>query len=177
MLTRVIVHGVYRVRYDEATLRAQLLDYYCKSIDADPNVTDFMGRVIPLVLMDVSVLGVDERFEVGEFTQEMPGAPKEAWQVAYDEALLSADGTAVLAPSGVRKGNTGGPNCVLLSLLRSGSADAVDLRRILMSSARTGECEASLTSSLRIYLTQGYSHWFYTSRPLLPVGITWSCCR
>jgi hypothetical protein len=97
MLTRVIVHGVYRVRYDEATLRAQLLDYYCKSIDADPNVTDFMGRVIPLVLMDVSVLGVDEPVEVGEFTQEMPGAPKEAWQVAYDEALLSADGTAVLA--------------------------------------------------------------------------------
>jgi hypothetical protein len=73
----VIVHGVYRVRYDEATLRAQLFDYYCKSIDADPNVTDFMGRVIPLVLMDVSVLGVDERFEVGEFTQEMPGTPKE----------------------------------------------------------------------------------------------------
>ena len=105
----MIVHGVYRVRFNEATLRAQLLDYYCKSIDADPNVTDYVGRVIPLVLMDISISDADERFEISEITQEMLGIPKKAWQVPYDETLLSGDGTAVLArrqgcAAGIREG-------------------------------------------------------------------------
>jgi hypothetical protein len=109
MVPAVMVHGIYRVRYKEATLRAQLLDYYCKTIDAEARVTDLVGRVIPLVLMDLSISDVDERFEIAEFTQEMPSAPKKAWQVPYDESLLSADGTVVLArrlgcAKGIREG-------------------------------------------------------------------------
>lgn len=43
-----------------------------KNFDADPNVTDFVGRVIPLVLMDVSISGVDERFDIGESHRRCP---------------------------------------------------------------------------------------------------------
>ena len=109
MLPAVSVHGIYRVSYNEATLRTRLLNYYCTSIDADPKVIDFVGRVIPLVMMDVSISGANEQFDIAEFTQEMPGALKRAWQVPYDEALLSPDGTAVLSrrqgcTKGIREG-------------------------------------------------------------------------
>ena len=76
----------------------QLLEYYARAADANRDeVLAFVGRVIPLVLIDVSISDTDDRFELGQFTQEMPGAPREAWQVPYDEALLSLDGTTVLA--------------------------------------------------------------------------------
>jgi hypothetical protein len=42
------------------------------------------------------ISSLDDQFEVAHFTQEMEEAPQEAWQVAYDEALLSPDGSAVL---------------------------------------------------------------------------------
>ena len=75
-----------------------MLDYYGQAISTYPvEVSTFVDRVIPLVLMDVTISDADERFDVGEFTQEMPSAPREAWQVPYDEALFSEDGSAVLA--------------------------------------------------------------------------------
>jgi len=98
MPPRAIVNGVYRVGCDESTLRAQLLEYYGNAISTYPiEVSTFVERVIPLVLMDVTIADADERFDVGEFTQAMPSAPKEAWQVPYDEALFSENGAAVLA--------------------------------------------------------------------------------
>ena len=48
------------------------------------------------MLFDFIVSGADERFSFDDFTQEMEQAPREAWQVAYDEALLVADGSEIL---------------------------------------------------------------------------------
>jgi hypothetical protein len=97
MPPQVIVHGLYRIPCNEPMLKAQLLDYYRRAGNAHwADVSAFVERVFPLVLMDMSISGADERFELGEFTQEMSGAPREAWQVPYDEALLSGDGNAVL---------------------------------------------------------------------------------
>jgi hypothetical protein len=84
MLPTVVVNGVYRVRHEEGKFREQLLDYYCKGVDMPPkDVIAFVDRVIPLVLMDISISGLDERFDVGEFTQAMPSAPQKAWQVPW----------------------------------------------------------------------------------------------
>ena len=52
---------------------------------------------LDFVLFEITVDNLDERFGIGDFTQEMPEAPMKAWQRAYDEALLSADGTQVIA--------------------------------------------------------------------------------
>lgn len=35
-------------------------------------------------------------FNVGEFTQEAPGKPRESWQAPYDEHLLNAEGDEVV---------------------------------------------------------------------------------
>ena len=49
------------------------------------------------MLFDITLNDLDGRFRIGDFTQEMPGALEKAWQCAYDEALLSTDGTEVIA--------------------------------------------------------------------------------
>jgi hypothetical protein len=49
------------------------------------------------VLLDLTLDNLDERFEMGDFTQQMPGPPQRSGQVPYDEALLSADGAEVVA--------------------------------------------------------------------------------
>src|SRR6185503_12915833 len=98
MSPRAVVNGVYRIGCDESALMAQLLDYYGKALSTYPvEVSTFVERVIPVVLMDVTISDADERFNMAEFTQEMPSAPREIWQVPYDEALLSEDGSEVVA--------------------------------------------------------------------------------
>jgi hypothetical protein len=97
------VEGVYRVPIDENELREQLRRYYFfGNARQEPNraINTFVEACLPLVLFDITLDNLDERFRVGDFTQEMPGAPREAWQRAYDEALLSADGTHVIAGKG-----------------------------------------------------------------------------
>lgn len=94
----ISVVGVYHVPQDEDSAREQLQEYYDKNtaLATDPNVRSYIDRVVPLVIFDVSVSGLDDQFEVAHFTQEMEGAPQDAWQVAYDEASLSLDGSSVI---------------------------------------------------------------------------------
>ena len=95
---QINVLGVYQVPSDEDLGREQLREYYDKNtVNAtDARVASYIDRVVPLVVFDVMISGLDDKFEVAHFTQEMEEAPQEAWQVAYDEALLSRDGSAVL---------------------------------------------------------------------------------
>jgi hypothetical protein len=67
--------------------------------DTDSAVHAFVETCIPLVPVEVTLGNLDERFQIGDFTQEMSGAPKKRWQCAYDEALLSEDGSRVIARS------------------------------------------------------------------------------
>lgn len=94
--------NIYRVPLRESELREQLRQYYFfgnVARDTSQAVYTFIEGCIPLVLFEIILYNLDERFRMRDFTQEMPGAPRKAWQCAYDEALLSADGTQVIARS------------------------------------------------------------------------------
>jgi hypothetical protein len=98
MPPQAIVNAVYRVPCDESELRADLLDYYGSVLTTYPaDVSAFIDRVVPLVFVDVSVSDADAGIDVDQFTQEMPLAPKGAWQAPFAEALLSADADVVIA--------------------------------------------------------------------------------
>lgn len=95
----ISVLGVYHAPNDEDSAREQLREYYDTNtaLATDPSVCSYIDRVVPLVIFDVLVSGLDDQFEVAHFTQEMEGSPQDAWQVAYDEALLLANGSSVIA--------------------------------------------------------------------------------
>ena len=94
------VEGIFRVPIEDSELREQLRRYYFFGNvvrDVDHAVYAFVETCIPLVLFEITLNDLDERFRIGDFTQEMPGAPEKEWQCAYDEAVLSTDGTQVIA--------------------------------------------------------------------------------
>ena len=72
------------------------LDGYYKEENLLDETAAYRARLLPLVLVEVVVSGADERFDVGDFTQEMEQADEEVWQVAYDEAFLSPDGQSLV---------------------------------------------------------------------------------
>lgn len=47
----------------------------------------------PCHLLEVILRAARGRADFGEFTQEDPDLPRESWQVAWEEYLLSAEGT------------------------------------------------------------------------------------
>ena len=99
-IASIHVEGIFRVPIRDSELREQLRRYYFfgnAARDTDRGVYAFVETCIPLVLFDITLTDLDGRFRIGDFTQEMPGAPEKAWQCAYDEALLSTDGTEVVA--------------------------------------------------------------------------------
>jgi hypothetical protein len=51
----------------------------------------------PVHLIELSVLGAQGFFNVGNITQEIPNQPRGNWQVPYMEQILSASGNEVLA--------------------------------------------------------------------------------
>ena len=87
--------AVYEVPCDAATWRKEIDGYY-ESENLLNETSAYRARLIPLALIEVIVSGADERFDVGDFTQEMELASEEAWQVAYDEAFLSPDGMSLV---------------------------------------------------------------------------------
>jgi hypothetical protein len=94
------VEGIFRVPIDEHELREQLRRYYFfgNAIrDTAGGVNTFVETCVPLVLFEVTLDHLDDRFRIEDFTQEMPEAPSKAWQRAYDETLLSADGKRIIA--------------------------------------------------------------------------------
>ncbi len=94
------VEGIYRVPTMDGELKEQLRrSYFYGNVvrDADHALYTFVENCVPLVLFEITLAGLDEQFAAGDFTQEMPWAPKKRWQCAYDEALLSTDGTQVIA--------------------------------------------------------------------------------
>lgn len=78
--------SVYVVPCDPAIWHDEFNAYY-SSLDLSAESAAWRTRMVPIVLLDVVVSGVDSRFSVGDFRQMMEMAPEEAAQVAYDEAL------------------------------------------------------------------------------------------
>jgi hypothetical protein len=50
----------------------------------------------PVHLIEILVTGCDAPFDVGVITQVVAGAPRENWQVPWDEHFLDASGSSVL---------------------------------------------------------------------------------
>jgi hypothetical protein len=94
----IIVLGVHRIKAVDAELHKQLRTYYenLGLIEA-PAVQAYLARIVPLVLIEVVVWGLDGGFDVAAFRQAAISAPEAAWQVAYEESKLTSDGTAVAA--------------------------------------------------------------------------------
>lgn len=51
----------------------------------------------PVHLVEILVKDSTSAVEIGKITQELPGQPRSNWQVPYDEKILNADGTRVMA--------------------------------------------------------------------------------
>ena len=104
--------GAYRVPFEEKELRASLHRYYFFGNpvrDVGGGVRRLIETCIPLTLFEVTLEDLDERFRIGDFTQEMPETPRNAWQVPYDDVLLASDGMQLLARNskcarGLRRG-------------------------------------------------------------------------
>ncbi len=76
------VIGIFRVPIDENELREQLRRYYfLGNAERDTNraVQAFVETCIPLVLFEITVDNLNERFRIGDFTQVMRRAPTKAW--------------------------------------------------------------------------------------------------
>lgn len=95
----ITVVGFYRLSMLDEELRAQLWRYYFGGNavrDRSTRVQDFVRNCIPLVLLELLLDGLDERFSLADFTQEMPEAPRKHWQAAYNEVILATSGSEVL---------------------------------------------------------------------------------
>jgi hypothetical protein len=49
----------------------------------------------PVHLVELIIRDSDGKFSFYDITQEVPGQPKDNWQVPYDEKILNADGTSI----------------------------------------------------------------------------------
>jgi len=100
---QVDVLGVYRLPVTNALFREQfdILYGYPMSerqrLKAERQCREQLSSV---VLIEVLVSNPDDRFDVGQFSQSQDGVPKENWQVAWNEALLSLDGEALASEGG-----------------------------------------------------------------------------
>jgi hypothetical protein len=86
-MANIEVLGVYKLEVTNEVFQAQLPMY-----GDEEQCRDHFSFV---VLIEVIVTDIDERFDIGHFRQ--PRLVKGSEQVAYDEALLSLDGEEVIA--------------------------------------------------------------------------------
>ncbi len=73
------VHGVYQVSQTDNELRQQLYQlFFFGNADRDTSneVDQFIERCLPLVLFELSLDHLDEKFSMADFTQEMPEQPQ-----------------------------------------------------------------------------------------------------
>jgi len=99
----ISVLGVYRVPLNEDELRDDLRRlYFADSAmrDTSHTIHEFIDTCVPLVLFEILLANLDQRFDIADITQEMPGEPR-SWQAPYDEALLLPDGSGVIARDSV----------------------------------------------------------------------------
>ena len=94
------VLGVFRVPIMEEELRNQLYPFFFSDSalqDRDRRVNEYIRDCVPLVVFELQLNDLDERFSFDDFTQPVPDRPRNQWQAGYDEAILSPDGSLVLA--------------------------------------------------------------------------------
>jgi hypothetical protein len=96
------VLSVYRVRPTDELIRDRIECSYPPEsmatnearIAAERESREFLGSI---VLIEALIHNRDERFDIGDFTQRVPGTTEDNWQAAYAEAFLTPDGEALVA--------------------------------------------------------------------------------
>ncbi len=86
---RIEILGVYRLEVTDEVFQEQLPMY---GDEAQCRI-----HFSSVVLIEAVACDLDERFDVGKFTQPNPNYPGGYPQVAYDEAILSFDGEEMIA--------------------------------------------------------------------------------
>ena len=91
MTATVEILGAYRISLSDEDIRSFLMDSFGEALDDDEiegMVVSKKDELRSVVGFDVIVRGVDDRFDVGDFSQP------DSDQVAYDEVFLTVDGQA-----------------------------------------------------------------------------------
>jgi hypothetical protein len=91
------VLGIYRLNVTDELFREQHSILYPDSLGvsraiSEPQIREQLDSV---VLVEALVRDRDNRFDVSDFTQAQVGIARDHWQVAWAEAYLSLDGTAL----------------------------------------------------------------------------------
>jgi hypothetical protein len=92
--------GVYHVPVTEELLREQFDILYGHLTTKEEKVEALQlcrEQLKSVVLIELGINNLDDKFSLNDFTQAIPGQPPENWQAPYDEAYLSPDGEAVLS--------------------------------------------------------------------------------
>ena len=109
----IVCLGVYVVPCDDGAWREDLDNSY-RSLGLLDETEEYRRRVISICLVEVVVTGANSSFDVGQFRQAMERDERSP-QVAYDEALLSPDGRALVKRGqGCADGITEGRFCFFL---------------------------------------------------------------
>jgi hypothetical protein len=87
--------GVYSLPVDEQLVATQARELYGET-PSPSQVAQVRKQLGSIALAEVLVTDADERFNVGDFTQEDPKRPRQSWQAAWAEAFLSPDGETLL---------------------------------------------------------------------------------
>jgi hypothetical protein len=93
----------------DRTVWREDIDSYYRSFDILSETEEYRTRLVSIALFEVVISGADATFDAGDFGQRMLDDANESSQVAYDEAVLSADGRSVVkrrvgCANGMREG-------------------------------------------------------------------------
>ena len=97
-MPHIEILGVYRLTVTDDLIRRQ--DAVLSGLEEnDPNHVVFGDeteqQLRSVALVELRVVDRDHRFDMGDFTQEQSGKPRESWQAAWAEAYLTDDGCAL----------------------------------------------------------------------------------
>ena len=98
----VKVLGIHPVQISKETLLENARLEFGNRFNLDDILTlddgAFRDRFSNVYLVEVLIEQLDSNFDPGTFTQEQAGAPRDNWQVPYDEKFLDADGMSKQSP-------------------------------------------------------------------------------
>ncbi len=91
----VEVLGVYRLPVTDEMVAEQIEAQYGGGLsrsDRQEAEQQCLEQLASVALIEALVRHCDERFDIGDFTQPVAGAPRDDWQAAWAEVFLSLEG-------------------------------------------------------------------------------------
>jgi hypothetical protein len=97
-LPKLELIGVHRLSITPELVEAQALILHGEALEGGRQdvLDEIRAQLEDTVIVEVLVKDPDERFDLGDFAQRIPGEPEEDAQAAWAEGFLSEDGTTLL---------------------------------------------------------------------------------